>query len=529
MTDFFYLKKYLHEHKYGFVGEKILLELEAHPDYPSLIAIVDVFNYYDIENVAARIDPSELENLPNTFISVFCTHTGSEIVYTKKIGQDFEIQFANGFVQRLSRTKYLEGWNGMIVAIEENENAENLEGNVFYKNGPWVLLFISIFALFQVYSNNSPNPFLSVGYFVAFFLGLTTSVFLVREDLGFHDAAISKICYSTKKTSCTEVLHSKGAKILGKLKLSDLSLIYFLGLTVFSIFTKFQDNIIVYSWLSLLSIPVMLYSVFAQGFMVKKWCVLCLGIVFALAIQVSLVSINGFSLNIDLTKTKNAVLFLFVLVIISFLFLEIKKLVISNLRNNTIELKYNQLKRKFPVFKALIDGEKSVNELALEKLETVIIGKESAPITINAVLSASCMHCHSIYEKLLKLQSKNPEHLKVKLVFNINVENLQNPYNIVYKQAMAYYIKGEYDKAVSSLNDWHIERLDFEQWKLKWQDGYSEIGISLIQFQYQFCLENKIFYTPAIILNGQFLPKEFEVQELNFFIDNLIEEKILVF
>lgn len=194
-----------------------------------------------------------------------------------------------------------------------------------------------------------------------------------------------------------------------------------------------------------------------------------------------------------------------------------------------IELKYNQLKRKYPVFKALIDGENSVEELVLEKLQAIVIGKENAPITINAVLSASCMHCHKVYEKLVKLQAKNPDYLKIKLVFNINVENLQNPYNIIYKQAIAYYIKGEYNKAVLSLNEWHIDRLDFEQWKLKWQDNYSEIGIAQIQSQYQWCLENKIFYTPAILVNGQLLPKEYEAHELNFFIDNLIEEKIAVF
>ncbi|WP_286970161.1 vitamin K epoxide reductase family protein [Flavobacterium sp. UBA4854] len=529
MIDFFYLKKYLHEHKYSHLGEKFLLELEAHPDYPSLIAMVDVFNYYDIENVAARIDQSELPNLPDTFISIFCTYTGNEIVYTKKIGQDFEIQFANGFVQKLSRSEYLAGWNGMIVAIEENENAENVEKNILFKSIPLFLLVTIGFAFFQVYTNNIISPFLSIGYFIASFLGLTISIFLVREDLGFHDTAISKICYATKKTSCKEVLHSKKAKILGGLKLTDLSLIYFLGLTVFSIFTEFQDYIFIYSCLAFFSIPVMLYSAYVQSFIVKKWCILCLGILLVLVIQVLMVLNYGFSVNPNFAEAKNAVVFLFALIYISFLFLEIKRLIKNNLTNNMIELKYNQLKRKYPVFKALIDGENSVEELVLEKLQAIVIGKENAPITINAVLSASCMHCHKVYEKLVKLQAKNPDYLKVKLVFNINVENLQNPYNIIYKQAIAYYLKGEYNKAVLSLNEWHIDRLDFEQWKLKWQDNYSEIGIAQIQSQYQWCLENKIFYTPAILVNGQLLPKEYEAHELNFFIDNLIEEKIAVF
>lgn len=525
MTDFFYLKKYLQEHKYYQFEEKILFELESHPDYPSLVAIVDVFNYYDIENIAARIDESELINFPETFLSVFCTHTGNEIVYTKKREQNFEIQFANGFIQKLSRTEYLEGWNGMIVAIEENENNE-IENNIFSQNIRLFLFGICIIALFQIYSINLPNPVLSISYALTSFAGLFISVFLVREDLGFNDLSVSRICQASKKTSCKEVLSSNGAKIFGNLKLSDTSLIYFSVLTVFSVFTIFTNSFVIYSWLTLFSIPVLFYSIFTQYFIVKKWCILCLGIAIVLILQILLISIYGFNTAIlSWTALKKVVPFLFVFILVSFIFLEIKRLVKQGLVNKSIEVKYNQIKRKYPVFKALSDTDESINQYTLEEMEAIVIGQDNAPIELNAVISASCIHCHKVYQNLIKLWNKNPEQLKIRLVFNINAENVNNPYNVIYKQAVSYYLSGDQDKVMALLHDWHIQRMDFEKWKSRWINDKSEIGTEIIQHQYHWCLENKIFHTPAIILNGQLMPNEYEVHELNFFIDNLIKEK----
>lgn len=530
MTDFFYLKKYLHEHKYYQFEEKIVPELESHPDYPSLVAIVDVLNYYDIENIAARIDQSELINLPKTFLSVFCTHTGNEIVYTKKNGQNFEIQFANGFIQKLSRAEYLDGWNGMIVAIEENENNKAAESDIVSKNIRLFLFGICIVALFRVYITNLPNPTLPISHAIASFLGLLISVFLVREDLGFNDTSISKICQASKKTSCKDVLFSNRAKILGNLKLSDASLIYFFVLTLFSVFLVFKDSFVVYSCLALLSVPVVIYSIFTQYFIVKKWCVLCLGIVLILVLHILLISIYYFKTTIlNVTDIEKLVSFLFVFVLTTFIFLEIKKLIKKDLVNKNIEVKYNQLKRKYPVFKALLNSDKNIDQDTLEEMEAVVIGEDKAPIVLNAVLSASCIHCHKVYQNLIKLWTKNPGQLKIRLVFNVNAENLNNPYNVIYKQAVSYYLKGDQEKVMAVLNDWHIERISFEEWKLRWADEQAEIGTEIIQRQYHWCLENKIFHTPAIILNGQLLPKEYDVHELNFFINNLIEEKILVF
>ena len=44
-------------------------EIEAHPDYPSLLSISDVLTHYGIENVAIKLDAAKLSEAPVPFIT----------------------------------------------------------------------------------------------------------------------------------------------------------------------------------------------------------------------------------------------------------------------------------------------------------------------------------------------------------------------------------------------------------------------------------------------------------------------------
>ena len=48
--------------------EEFILQIQLHPDYPSLLSIADTLSFFNIENGAIRIDFTDLELLPNRFI-----------------------------------------------------------------------------------------------------------------------------------------------------------------------------------------------------------------------------------------------------------------------------------------------------------------------------------------------------------------------------------------------------------------------------------------------------------------------------
>lgn len=526
MNNFRYLKKYLRENQYYNLEDGFHMQLESHPNFPSLYAIIDTLSFFEVENIAAKIEKEELENIPHSFLSVVNSDTGKEIVFTEKNKNNITIEFSNGFKKKISKEEYLKIWTGIIVAIEANPINES---QLFSSNKKYNVIVGSMFVLSTILLSLINNKDLITGifYYLLLLTGLTISFFLVREEMGLYNDSISKICNATEKTSCKDVMSSNGAKVFKNVSLSDISILYFSSLTLFFVLTPFHSNSSIYSIIGILSLPVILYSVYYQGFVVKKWCVLCLGIDAVLLLQLMVISFN-FSLELNSTAINSFFSGILIVALFYYLGYELKKRILKISKDEITELEYQKLKRSYFVFKALLKNNPKIDEDYLNSLSTIIIGKGDSPITLFLVLSASCGHCHIAYEKAMKLVRKNSNEIKIKLIFNINIENLENPTNLIYKQASSYYLSGEVHKTIASLNDWHIERMDLEKWKSKWESNHLEYSSKIIQNQYNWCLENNIHYTPAIILNGHIMPKEYQINELNYFINELIEEKTLV-
>jgi hypothetical protein len=75
MNNFTYLKKYLNKNQYYSLEDEILVQVEAHPNYPSLFAIIDTFDFLKIGNIAATVEKEEFRDLPNMFLSVVNSDT----------------------------------------------------------------------------------------------------------------------------------------------------------------------------------------------------------------------------------------------------------------------------------------------------------------------------------------------------------------------------------------------------------------------------------------------------------------------
>lgn len=525
MNNFSYLKKYLRKNHYYDLEDEILVQLESHPNFPSLYAVIDTLTYLEIENLAVKVEKEEFENLPENFISVVNSDTGKETVFTEKLRNKVRIEFSNGFKKIIPQTEFLSIWTGIVVAIEKNEISSKL--NFSGKNNGIAGLLFSL-SLVLVFLNNSAYLIAALSYYLLVIIGLVISVFLIREEIGIHNESISKICNVNEKTSCKAVLSSKGAKITGDVSLSDLSLVYFTAIAFLNLFLAFKNVLNVYIILAFFSTPVLIYSFTYQYFVLKKWCVLCLGTAAVLLLQMILV-LNFWSNSGNVFSAVNAISFLFILSVVLLVWMKFKALFKKNITLKNIEVKHNQLKRKELVFSTLLSNNQQVNTDNLDQLQTVVIGQDSAPVTLYAVLSASCGHCHLAYENTIKLLHKRPDEVKAKIIFNINIHNDDNPKNKVYRQVAHFYFKDETQKAAEALNDWHIKKMTLEKWKAKWgssEDFYSD---EIIQKQYNWCQQNDVLFTPTMIVNGNVLPKEYEVNELNYFFESLIENKKAVF
>lgn len=484
---------------------------ESHPNYPSLFAITDTFSLLNIENVAANVPKDQLEELPNCFLAyVSNADKGNDLALIEKTKDKIGVTFDGKKKTQLSIDKFKEVWNGVIIAIEPNDKIESKTNSSFQNIAFLVLGLLGLFIIKKPFQF-SLEATLS---FIFYLTGFVLSIFIIQEKLNKGQEAVSKLCTFNENTSCDSVIKSAGAKINKWLDFSDLPILFF-GI---SVLTMLIDTTLftIINAISLISMPIVFYSIWMQKVKLKKWCVLCLMISGLLVLQSALIFSTGFELNINITGLITAT------ILVCILWLFIKNYLENNidLEKNNKELK--RFKRNYKIFDLLKQPLKSPTRTAA--FSTVEIGSQLNPIKISLALSPSCGHCHTAFEQALKVYKSNTEKTKLSVFFNLNPENKDNPYLEVAKSIMQINKKNT-ENVVEALSDWHIKKMSLSDWLFKWEQSVVEEEIiEDLQSQYDWCLQNNFNYTPVKMINENEYPKEYDLEELKYFISEIEEE-----
>jgi uncharacterized membrane protein len=109
-------------------------------------------------------------------------------------------------------------------------------------------------------------------------IGLAASIFLVLGELGHK--IFDRVCIRSERFDCHAVMESPAAKLMGRIPMADLGVLYFSGgiiLIGFSVVNPyFFDQIFLLAVLNLLTLPYTFFSISYQALVIKKWCSLCL-------------------------------------------------------------------------------------------------------------------------------------------------------------------------------------------------------------------------------------------------------------
>ena len=511
------LKKYLSiTNNYSRINEFEDL-LESHPNYPSLFAITDTFSILGIENVAANVPKDQLEELPNHFLGYVKNDSEDlDIAIVEQIDNKIAITFEDRKRQIITVNAFKELWNGVVVVVEPNVNKEFktnsvLEKAIFVALGLFVLFFLRQGFQFSIEASIS---------FLLYTIGFVFSIFIIQEKLDKGQESVSKLCTFNENTSCDSVIKSTRAKINKWVDFSDLPILFF-SMAIFAMLIDTKAYII-FNSLSLLSIPVVLYSVWLQKVKLKKWCILCLVISTLLMFQSILFFGTGFQFSDNITIVITAA------TLIGLLWFFIKNYLERNkdLENSNKELK--RFKRNYKIFNLLQNPLQMPTRAGM--FSTIEIGKKTNPVKISLALSPSCGHCHVAFEQAIKLYNLNTEKIKLSIFFNLNPENKDNPYLNVAKSIMQIN-KNNPENIIEALSDWHLKRMDLSEWSLKWnQKNIDDEILEDLQLAYDWCRENDFNYTPVRMINESEYPKEYDLEELRYFISEIEEEtKPLVF
>lgn len=518
------LKIFLKKNNFNLNWNELNFQLLSHPSYPSLYSIIDVLTHFGIENLALEVptDMETLKQLPVTFITIV---NGNELVLAEKLDSRVKLIFQeNKKFETIGYKDFLAIWNGTVVGIEEGEN-RGLNDKVTWRAVPKIFLLISAIIPVVLFLASSPDLFQSLHFFAGLG-GLFFSISIVRHELGSQSGLINKFCNANDSTSCDAILQSKGATVLNLFKLSDACVVYFSAsaLTwILYVTLGYYGSTFFIS--SLLALPIIVYSVHYQYYVVKKWCPLCLGVSGVLFVQAfsTLFLRDGWLWTFEFSETM---IFLLCTIAIISVWAFIEPLLLVKQKYSVLRMEHYKFKRNFDLFQAAHYGSAPYStQLSHFNDKEIILGNPNGKISLVLVTSPLCIYCKAAHSELETVLNRYPNDISLIIRFNVPVHDSTNVgFKVANRLNELFLAEGDSDGFTKALDAAFDNDANLEAWLDHW-GGNTDLNphTALLEEQKQWCLDSQIHFTPALILNGKQYPKEYERMDFIYFVDELLD------
>jgi len=359
-------------------------------------------------------------------------------------------------------------------------------------------------------------------------VGVYLAVEALKQEFGVKSTFSSAFCGSDtgQSSNCESVITSKKAKIFSNYGLSDLGIVFFTGhLFVFFLMSLAglipQFNTV--SFLVLLTaVPVTFFSIYYQMFVEKKWCTICLMIIAVLYIELSIFTFFG-KYNFKSLNLISVTVFLIGFISSLLIWVAVKPYITKYFDLKSSEITSLRFKRNYKLFKLAL---KDSTKIDYQSLKSVLsVGNPDAKIKISIVTNPFCGYCveaHKILEEIL-IRYSNEVLLNIRFNFNDKSTD-ENSKNLHYRLVQIYFEKGE-KTFMEALGVW-FKNKDLEKWFAQFGKGkINDKTEQILTFQNKQNQENKLTFTPAIMV-GEFLyPKMYDRKDLGNFISELDDDE----
>jgi uncharacterized membrane protein len=263
--------------------------LKSHPNYPTFKSICDTLNEWKIENYPLRYEISELVNLQAPFI-VHLDKGGGMIGFVTDTGKDHVTYFTSyNDKKKTGKKEFVESCSGAVILINPDERSGEKDYTAKVRNEiinksivPLALTAGLIFIISLLYNHFASGESIYYKLIVPMVFtkiaGMVLSILLILHEFEVHLSLTDKLCHLGKATNCNTVLHDRASKVFGWFGWADVGLVYFTGSFLFLLQYPDVEGLFLLAILAALSVPYPIFSIYYQGFVLKKWCPMCLGV-----------------------------------------------------------------------------------------------------------------------------------------------------------------------------------------------------------------------------------------------------------
>ena len=501
------------------IGAKVTEEtveeiLKNHPDYPSLLATSDALNEWHIDNVAVRIKPEQLAELPTPFLTYL--HINQGIFALVKSIKDDAIEWIDtteGF-KREKTDEFLKKWDGVVLMAETNTDSGEKNFKENHKKEllnnlriPLLLIGASILTINLFYHNFATDWHYNA-LLLTKFAGIIVSGLLLWQSIDKNNPFINNLCQAGGKANCNAILSSNAAQVTSWLSWSEVGFFYFTGGFIALLI---NPNSMFLLWaLGGTALFYTCWSIYYQAFVAKQWCTLCLTVQLLFVVEF-LFNINYFSeLGVKLVSLTygDFITFLqgFSGVVLVWVFIKPflqKSQQVTPLKNDLKRFKNNP-----NLFLSLLHKQDEM-PFVPQNMNTILVGNPDAEHTLTMVTNPFCQPCaktHKIIEDLLE----SNENLNCQVIFSAsNTEGDKR--GIVARTILSLPLTQQ----AAALHQWYEnEERSIEKWQTQLGFTESKKTESIIAQHQTWCETAKIEGTPTLYLEGYKLPELYRLGDL---------------
>ncbi|MEP6927226.1 MAG: vitamin K epoxide reductase family protein [Ginsengibacter sp.] len=505
--------------------------LKENPYYPSLYALNNVFERFNIEHTASKVEKENFENLTAPFVAYLKNQsTGKDFVLVTSITEN-EVHYIaeNKKVKKVTKEDFLKDWENIILQANPDANSGekdyqlNRKKEIAATNKTYSFIAASVLIFFSTvyfFLHSLQGNFIMTAAVLLLIkmLGLAVTILLLVYEIDKSNGFVKNICTAGKQSNCGAVLQSKASKIFG-MSWSEVGFFYFASTFLFLLFPSvtFANKIALLSIASCLAAPYILFSIYYQWKVVKQWCPLCLTVQAVLAMELIWSIVNFWQHPFLLTTGGywNILLITGYCLLISLTAWYILKPLILKAKNESV---YNA------AYKRLLYNPETFNHLLQQQQPApdgyqnigITIGNPDAANTIIKVCNPYCWPCAKVHPVLDEIIHNN-KNVKLKLIFTAS-NDANDIRGIIAKHLLDINAMKNPLQTQQALDDWYLtDKKDYELFAAKYPlNSQLKKQEKQIDEMKDWCREANIRATPTLFVNGRKLPESYSVKELKY-------------
>lgn len=477
--------------------EDVKLRLLSDVEYPSLLSVTNVLDFLYVKYVPCKIDFNHLKE--NDAYKIVHIRHGNKALFAYVERIDYKsVTYYDGNIHVISIEDFKTIWTGVAILSESTPRKKKI--SLTWKSIiPFLFSIIGLFILFiGIQKEISFLPFCS-------FLGIIISYHLMKIES--DNRYYSRFCQISSKFDCKKVISTNRTSYIS---LAECNFFIFLGILINMLIST--DPIKVVYWVSVFSlclIPILLFLIVYQTFVLKHWCLLCVCTSF-IYLTMGLLGFGYDCANLPVPSVS-----FFTSFSLSFLItLLLKQHLIALKKYKDDRITSFSFKRNPYILKEFLTAQ---NYIALDYDNAIFLGNKESSIIITTVITPHCPHCKHVIEEMFDLINIYP----IKWIIIWNGTTL---YPTANKEQLYWEELYRLDK----------RSFQNELYKFVNSSKYKAISISDISEQTKLSFfkqlevleKNRIEKNPTILINGRILSTYYKVDDFRYILNELLNKEI---